>query len=76
MNGQTTFETRRIGRVGLMMAGLALLTGCGLVGTSATEATICRELRADLPSWSQRDTPETLASGARFVAVFDAVCKL
>jgi len=53
------------------------LTGCaGLAGsgTTETERAICRELRRDLPTWSQHDTPETLASGARFVAVFQAVC--
>lgn len=56
------------------MAGLILLSACVKPDASATERTICRELRADLPTWSSRDTPETLASGARFVAVFEAVC--
>jgi hypothetical protein len=75
MTGQTTFGTRRIGRGALMMVALALLTGCQPLAGSATEATICRELRADLPTYSRADTPDTLASGARFVAVFQAVCK-
>jgi len=58
-----------------MMVALALLTSCAMPIGSATEATICRELRADLPTYSRADTPDTLASGARFVAVFHAVCK-
>ncbi|MDV7402584.1 hypothetical protein RZS08_64780 [Arthrospira platensis SPKY1] len=57
-----------------MLAGAILLTGCSVPGGSATEAAFCRELRADLPTYSRADTPETLASGARFVAVFEAVC--
>lgn len=39
-----------------------------------TSDTICAELRRDLPTYSQNDTRGTLESGARFVAVFDAVC--
>lgn len=58
----------------LMMLAAMLLTGCVRPGGSETEQTICRELRRDLPTWSQRDTPETLASGARFVVTFEAVC--
>jgi hypothetical protein len=57
----------------LMMAAI-LLSGCATPGGSETERTICRELRLSLPSWSSRDTPETLAAGARFIAVFEAVC--
>ena len=53
---------------------MTLSTGCAPAATSATEGTICRELRADLPTYSTRDTAETLAAGARFQAVFDAVC--
>ena len=75
MTGQTTFGTRLIGRGALMMAGLVLLTGCSMPGASATSNAICRELRADLPTYSRADTPDTLASGARFVAVFQAVCR-
>lgn len=54
-----------------------LLTGCikpDASATTETERTICRELRRDLPSYSRRDTTETLESGARFISVFDAVC--
>ena len=57
-----------------LLAAAMLLTGCVKSGGSATERTICRELRADLPTYSRRDTPETLAAGARFVEVFAAVC--
>ncbi len=39
-----------------------------------TSRTICRELTRDLPTYSEADTAETLASGARFIAVFEAVC--
>lgn len=77
MRGRHRSRRRRIaqGRL-LMLVMFGLLTGCALAGTSATEATICRELRRDLPSYSTRDTPETLDAGARFVAVFEAVCPL
>jgi hypothetical protein len=54
-----------------------MLTGCGGLAVSATtetERAICRELARDLPTYSERDTPATLAAGARFVAVFEAVC--
>lgn len=53
---------------------LMLLSSCAVPAGSETEATICRELRREFPSWSSRDTPETLASGARFTAVFEVVC--
>ena len=58
----------------LISTPMTLSTGCAPAATSATEGTICRELRADLPTYSTRDTAETLAAGARFQAVFDAVC--
>lgn len=61
----------------LMMLGMSsLLIGCASpagFGTE-TERSICRELARDLPTYSTSDTPETLASGARFIAVFEAVC--
>jgi hypothetical protein len=57
----------------LLMAAM-LLQGCAKPVASETSAAICRELRLSLPSWSSRDTPETLASGARFIAVFEAAC--
>lgn len=56
------------------MLALTLLGSCAMQGGSETERTICRELRADLPSWSSRDTSQTLESGARFIAVFEGVC--
>lgn len=59
------------------MATLALLmSGCGSVVASATETetALCRELRANLPTWSVRDTAVSKTEGARFLEVFDAVC--
>lgn len=56
---------------------LTILSACSekpAASATDTSRTICRELRADLPSWSRNDTAETLASGARFVTVFNAVC--
>ena len=53
---------------------MTLLKACAQPAGSVTEHTICRELRRDLPTWSTRDTAETLAAGARFTAVFAAVC--
>jgi hypothetical protein len=60
----------------LLAASLSatLLSACTNAGGSATEQAICRELRADLPTWSRSDTAETLEAGARFVTVFDAIC--
>lgn len=63
----------------LTLLGLLLLTillpSCAAPGGSETERTICREMRRDLPTYSTRDTAETLASGARFQAVFSAICE-
>lgn len=75
MSGHGTSRMQRIGRG--LAAGLALtlLTACARVGASETERTICRELRRDLPTFSADDTAETLAAGARFIDVFDAVCR-
>jgi len=50
------------------------LSGCQNTGGYATERSICRELARDLPTYSTKDTPETLESGARFIDVFYAVC--
>ena len=76
MNGRHRSRRRRIARGRLMMLGLGmLLTGCAALGGSETERAICRELARDLPTYSQQDTPDTLASGARFVEVFNAVCR-
>ena len=61
------------------LASLAMLMqGCAPVavsGTSATEAAICGELRADLPTWSSRDTEQSKAEGLRFLVTFEAVCQ-
>lgn len=72
MTEQTKSATRPILPASVLL--VMLLTACSVPGVSATERTICRELRADLPTYSRRDKPETLASGAHFVDVFEAVC--
>lgn len=64
----------RSGRMLLVLSLTILSGGCTRPVVSGTEHTICRELRADMPTWSRRDTAETLASGARFITVFEAVC--
>ena len=56
------------------LIAVTLLSACAPVAGSATSDAICRELRRDLPTYSTRDTAETLEAGARFVGVFDAVC--
>ena len=53
---------------------LTLLNGCAAQVNYETSRAICRELERDLPTYSTRDTPETLESGAHFLDVFDAVC--
>jgi hypothetical protein len=72
MTGRNKSGARRIAQ-GVAVA--MLLTGCQMQSGSATETTICRELARDLPTYSRSDTPQTLASGAQFVAVFNAICK-
>jgi hypothetical protein len=77
MNGRKHFRQRQTarGRQMMLVMSMATLSGCAATGVSGpTEQTVCRELRADLPSFSSRDTPETLAGGARFMDVFEAVC--
>jgi len=72
----TGLKPQPTGRGLLMTLGLLMmLSGCANLAGSETSATICRELARDLPTYSRSDTPETLASGARFVAVFEAVCE-
>ncbi|HEY0275954.1 MAG TPA: hypothetical protein VGC31_07780 [Paenirhodobacter sp.] len=44
-------------------------------GASVTTNTICRELRADLPTYPCEGTTKTLKSGARFVTTFNAICE-
>ena len=58
----------------LMMAAVLPLTGCAVTTGSETSDAICAELRRDLPTYSTRDTAETLESGADFLDVFAAVC--
>lgn len=74
MREHVRLRMRQTGRVGLMMLALTLSGGCAMQAGSETERSICRELRADLPTWSRYDTPESLAQGARFVTVFEGVC--
>ena len=63
-------------RITLALLAAMLLNGCASVATfGQTEATICRELRRDLPSYSARDTQATLDAGAKFIEIFEAVCK-
>ena len=60
-----------------MLTGLAMLTltsGCAITGGSETEAAICDELKASLPTWSRRDTEQSKAEGAAFLDVFNAIC--
>lgn len=64
--------TRRAGAILLTLA--ALTSACAKQGGSETEAAICRELRAALPTWSAQDTARSKEKGARFVAVFGAAC--
>ena len=59
------------------LASLAMLMqGCDNAAGYATssESAICGELRADLPSWSSRDTEQSKAEGLRFLVTFEAVC--
>jgi hypothetical protein len=51
-----------------------LLSGCVSTQNSETTRTICRELERDLPTYSIKDTPQTLEAGANFLDVFYAVC--
>jgi hypothetical protein len=60
----------------MMLMAALLLQGCAKPVASETSDAICRELRSVLPTWSQRDTPQTLESGARFIAVFNAACPI
>ena len=75
-HGRRASETGRKWRG--MLTGLAMLTltsACASTGGSETEAAICDELRASLPTWSRRDTEQSKAEGAAFLDVFEAVCQ-
>lgn len=61
-------------KVALIVLTSLLTTGCMKVGGSETEATICRELRRDLPTYSRADTEQTKREGADFLDTFGAVC--
>lgn len=74
MPGRVKLKKRQIRPAGLMLLALTPLGFCGMQASSGTERTVCRELRADLPSYSRQDTEETLASGARFSLIFQGVC--
>lgn len=75
MPGRVKLKKRPIRPAGLMLlAAVTPLGFCGMQASSGTERTVCRELRADLPSYSRQDTAETLASGARFSLIFQGVC--
>jgi len=58
----------------LVLCFSILLVSCASVNGSETSRTICRELERDLPTYSVKDTPQTLESGAKFIEVFNAVC--
>lgn len=58
----------------IVVSTTILLVSCASVNGSETSRSICRELERDLPTYSTKDTPETLESGARFLDVFYAVC--
>lgn len=74
--GRRTSENGRRWRGMLMGLGVLTLTsGCAITGGSETEAAICDELRASLPTWSRRDTEKSKAEGAAFLDVFEAVCQ-
>jgi hypothetical protein len=70
------YKMQQIGLGVLMVAALVLLSGCANTSALETGQTICRELAMDLPTYSVKDTPETLEAGARFLDVFNAVCEV
>lgn len=57
-----------------MVTMLTLLSACSATNGSETSRSICRELERDLPTYSRKDTFQTLQSGAKFIEVFYAVC--
>ena len=59
----------------VMVITILLLNGCGATNVLETSRTVCRELARDLPTYSTKDTPETLESGAKFLDVYYAICK-
>jgi|GEM_PF-2329629 len=73
MRGRAKLKRLRPVR-GLMLGAVMLSASCTMQGGSETERSICRELRADLPSYSRQDTAQTLEEAARFQLVFSGVC--
>ncbi|RRH71281.1 hypothetical protein [Falsigemmobacter faecalis] len=73
MRGRVKFRMPPIRPVPMLLVA-TLPAFCAMQGGSETERSICRELRADLPSYSQQDTAQTLEEGARFQLVFAGVC--
>jgi cob(I)alamin adenosyltransferase len=59
-----------------MVITFLLLSGCAAPSALETSRTVCRELARDLPTYSIKDTPETLEAGARFIDIFNAICNL
>lgn len=75
MHMHGTLRMRPTGRGLAGLLALTLLSACAVPTASETERAICRELRRDLPTYSAQDTADTLAAGARFIDVFNAVCR-
>ena len=73
MQEKSRMRLTKPGLIGLILSTM-LLASCATQKSSETERSICRELARDLPSYSLKDTPETLIEGARFMRVFEAVC--
>lgn len=59
-----------------MVIMLPLLSACQSLSGSETSRSICRELERDLPTYSVKDTAQTLEAGARFIEIFNAVCNV
>lgn len=58
----------------VLAISVLLMTGCEKVVISETEATICRELWSDFPSWSSSDTEQSKEDGADFIDLFKSQC--
>ena len=62
----------KIALIALVTLMAIWLSGCSAAGP-VPDAT-CDALDQYLPTWSADDTEETLASGARFLDVYVAIC--
>jgi len=58
-----------------LAACLALLGACSPTPPPAPSKAVCDALRASLPTWSPQDTERTKEEAARFLEVWDAVCR-